>query len=207
MIVSVDNVTITLDPTEVARFAAIIGDDRPAVITKAAARALRHVLRICAADGPREPLLLDHHVFVATKMLEDEGAPIDRASIELVLGAWRAAESSLQPDARKALRLTGPICKMVLRADNKPAFQEQFDLELLPRLPTKTAQFLRTFVEAIQRWHADEPAPGPGAHYLENVVFNVYDSVVAVVVAEKGDVFVQKRLAAAKDALDSYLFE
>ncbi|KAK9826944.1 hypothetical protein WJX74_001228 [Apatococcus lobatus] len=209
MIVSVDNVTIQLDDADTARLAAIVADDNPAMLSKTAAQALHHVMDICAAESDRDPILLDVHVFVANKMMEDEGAPIDRKSIEMLLTAWKKAESSLQPDARKALRLVAPICTMVLKAKDKQAFDRQFDGQLGLRLgSSKVTNFLRMYVEAIQGWQGGTaPPPGAKAHYLENMVHHVYRSIVCRVQEDKGEVFVKKRLAAAKDTLDSYLFE
>lgn len=209
MIVSVDNVTIQLDQADAARFAAIVGDDSPAVLSKAAAQALHHIIEICAADSDRDPILLDVHVFIANRMMEDEGAPIDRQSIEMLLTAWKKAESSLQPDARKALRLVAPVCTMVLKAKDKQAFDRQFDGQLGLRLgSSKVTNFLRMYIEAIQGWQAGAaPLPNDKAHYLENMVHHVYKTIVCRVQEDKGEVFVKKRLAAAKDTLDSYLFE
>lgn len=211
MIISANNVTINLSEAEVCQFGAIISDTRPAAITRAATQALHHVLGVCSSGASGSPVMLDAHVFVAQKMLLDEGAPLDRDCIQMLLKAWNKAECSLQPDARKALRLVAPLSSMVLSAADKKAFRRQFDAGVLPRLDStqgKTAGFLRTYIEALQAWLEEQaPTPGQGAHYLENMVYYVYTTIVCAMVEDKGKPFVHKRLSAAKDALDSYLFD
>lgn len=209
MIISGHNVTIQLNAAETARLAAIVNDDTPSSLAAAASQALSHVVGILSGESQHDPIMLDVHVFIANKMLEDEGAPIDRASIELLLDAWRTAELSLWPDARKALRLVAPLCTMVVRAKDKRAFEAQFDAEMLPQLNAhNSANYLRTYLEAIQAWQElAAPLPTSNAHYLENMVYHVFKTIIVPVQQEKGLAFVKKRLTAAKDALDSYLFE
>ena len=102
---------------------------------------------------------------------------------------------------------------MVLQAKDKKTFQSQFDQDILPRLDStvrqsKAAGFLRTYIGIVHDWLSGSlQPPAEGSHYLENLVFHVYTTIIQPAVIDKGSSYVKKRLDAAQDALDSYLFD
>lgn len=204
MYISVDNVSIDLDIKEVTKLRSIVPEADDQTLFKTTTSGLQHILDVCSITADSPPVLLDIHVFLASKLLEDPSAPVDREVLSAVLDAWREAESQLQPEARKALRLLEPLVVQVLDSKNKKLFEEAFHARFVPRLSLRTATFLRSYVEVMQEWADGGKEEGTG-HYLENVVTGIYHSAIGS--PRKQSDFVKKRLSAAKEALDSYIFE
>lgn len=207
MIVTADNVTLTLNAEDVQRLRCMTGEEDAGAILKAAVAGVRHIVAVSSAEFAGPPVLLDAHVFLASKMLEDEAAPVDRQAIEAVLEAWRDAEAQLHPEARLAIRLLEPLTTLVLMAKDRATFEDRFQADFVPKLPIKAARFVRSYVEVMQGWMEGGVPPGEQGHYLEHVVGNVFRSVVAKATGKKGGAHCTKRLAALKDTLDSYLFD
>lgn len=197
---------IALDDAEVAQLKTIAGTDDPTTLRKAASTAIDHVVRVCSTASDKPPLLMDIHVFMASRLLEDESAPIDHEAIATVLDAWRCAEGQLNPDARRALRLLQRLTMEVLHAKNKDDFETAFHEQYAPLLSQKAAAFARTYMEVMQWWAEGGSTPADG-HYLENVVSKVYTEATATLGAKKKPDYIKKRLGAAKDVLDSYVFD
>lgn len=210
MHIAANNVSIGLDDDDIEQLRAMVGggEEHLHTVVQAASKALRHVLEVCSTASDKPPILTDMHVFLASKLMEEESAPIDREAISTVLTAWQAAEGLLDPDARKALRLLEPLVMEVLHAKDKRQFEQSFHDKFIPRLPLKAASFLRTYIEVLQSWALESAVPEEGAgHYLENTVARIYQGAMASLRPSHSRDYTKKRLAAAKDALDSYIFE
>ena len=206
MLITADNVPVHLTDGDVKKLAAIVGDEDTVTITKAASAALSHILDVCSTTSTKSPVLMDIHVFLASKLMQDETTPVDREAIGMVLEAWREAEGQLHQDARRALRLLEPLVMEVLHAKDKNSFETAFNEQFVPRLPLKSASFLRTYIEVMQEWSSGEGVPEDG-HYLENVVSGIYRNALGTLGTRKKSDHAKKRLGAAKEALDSYLFD
>lgn len=204
LILSHKDVQISLTPSEQRRLSGLLGggstrDD----IAEAAGASLRKLLD-ASADGSA-PLMQDVDVLVLQHLLSESAVAVDRAALTDLLDAWKAAESSLKPAVRVAIRLIDRMLVAVLAAKNKEEFAAWFTREVAKRLTDEQGKFLASFLEELTNWTALGQADvSEHKHYLESTLKDVFDK--RVLPAKGGRKTCLRRLKFAREAVQDVLF-
>ncbi len=165
LILSHHDVQISLTPSEQRRTSTLLGgsatrDD----IAEAAGASLQKLLQ----SSGEVPLMQDVDVLILQHLLAEQAVAVDRTALTELLHAWQAAESSLKPAVRVAIRLIDRVLVAVLAAKDRKDFTSWFTRDVAPRLTDEQGKFLASFLEEITEWTAvGQAVVSEHRHYLE----------------------------------------
>ena len=198
-----NDVQISLTPSEQRRLSGLLGggatrDD----IAEAASVSLKKLL----TPSPEVPLMQDVDVLVLQHLLSEAAVAVDRTALTELLDAWKAAESSLKPAVRVAIRLIDRVLVAVLAAKNKEEFAAWFTRDVAKRLTDEQGKFLASFLEELTNWTALGQADvSEHRHFLELQLKDVFDR--RILPAKGGKKTCLRRLKFAREAVQDVLFE
>ena len=159
------------------------------------------------ADGAA-PIMQDIDVFVADKLLAEAGEAVDGRRLEALLDAWQAAENSLRPEARVAVRLLEAIVREVLHSKDREAFKRWVAREIAPRITEAHTRYVRMFLGVLQGWLGDGGwRSDETGHYLEHLMRDLFRRLVLPLVTLKSSAYADRRLRVASEIIDDIAFD
>lgn len=202
LFVTHNDVQITLTASEQRRLSGLLGggatrDD----IAEAAGASLQKLLN----PSGEVPLIQDVDVLILQHLLAEPAVAVDRTALTELLEAWKAAESSLKPAVRVAIRLIDRILVSVLAAKSKEDFAAWFTRDVSKRLTDEQGKFLASFLEELTNWTALGQADvSEHRHFLELQLKDVFDK--RILPAKGGKKTCLRRLKFAREAVQDVLF-
>ena len=189
------------------RLGELTGTMQKTALLVVAARTIERLVELPDADEP--PLLQDAEVFLAQVLLSTPGdVQFKPELLTLLLKAWQAAEGSLKPDARTAMRLTDKMVQQVMRSSGRQEYIAWCQ-DKTKRMTDAQGMYVRMYLETLVDWVKEGEAGVEGEpHYIVRLLEGVFQRHLRSDVAvRKGKAYCQRRLQVAKAAIDEHLFQ
>ena len=131
--------------------------------------------------------------------------PIKKAVTE-VLDAWKAAEESISPEARRGLRVAERMIPILLSCQNREEFDKYFTQVIYPNVEEKHVKAIVRFFNVLGEWATkEEPPVKEDSHYIEKYILRIFNNHVVPFMAVKKKEVIAKRFRTAADTMSEYV--